>query len=530
MAFAKWNINGVNFDEYGRIEDKLSFDDILDLPNDLPISSNESTLTLVKRMAAIMADMGIENIGSYIGIGIDGRSVAKNICDCTFLADSETPYSAFISSRAGTVAYNIFGSRRFIIKTNYVKKNTDPSVAYELHRTTTFAGIDIINSSNQSLQGQTYGWLTVESEADPLTNNPNFAGSLTNALKFSIYPSANIAISVPPINPYSLRMCEFNTIIQRSSVPFNFYVDVPVVPTITAAAFVNLTTATSLKYFSGVPRVRAGSTVDLSIVARNVISEFYNKTGTFAIINSAQLNDASYILSNLDIDEIYDDGINATHSYNILTTLKSNVSGTISATLRRFSANPALYADQVITYLNIDTFTVNEEELRVRSGSGLNPSIGAHVAFDDQISLLDTQELQFIGNRFAFPYIDFTNQIPAGPNYSLCRNDVSGYRWATFKYTSITSETISRAQIIVTNISELNAQQIKIFVKFNSESEWLDAQTEANEDFEGIVDEDFTLNVTCGDSVNVDYQLVRIGIPYLSQFSFERILFLFISE
>ncbi len=535
MSISQWNINGTKFIQFGKITDKINEDDINSLPNDMPINEGDTSFALITQMATIIRNMGIENLGSFIGTGIDGRNVAQSICDCSFVADTEVPYSAYISSSPSTSAVNIFGSQRFSIRSNYVKKNANSAVSYQLWRSTTYSAIDIILSSTSSLQGQSYGWLSIDSECDPLMTNV-----ITDAIKFQIYPSVNIAANTTPIRPYSYTLYEVNATTQRTAIPFKFYVDLPIIPTIVSATFNSISTSSPMKYFSGVARYQSGSTVNLNIVANNILSEFYNSSGTFAIINSNALNNASYILSNSEVNTIYANNRSINRTYNLVTTLKSNVYGAISATFRKYSAKPSYYSDQTVTYANItvDTNTVNESDIRVNSGSGLNPDISVHTAFNSTESLLTNgnAELQFIYNKFQYPIA-----VPSGPDYSLCVADNSGYRWVTFKYTSFSSSTISRAQLQLTNVSANpeNLQSLmKITVKFNSSANWLNVYLlyisgGANEETSGIYDSvnnTYTSNITCGDSVNIDYVLVRIGISSLSPFSFERALFTLISE
>lgn len=539
MANLRWNINGVKFIDNGKIKDSISQDDVDNIPNSLGIITGESTTEILIKIANLLRTMGIENHGGFLGIGIDGRNVAQNMTDCSFVVTDATennPYSGFISSSPSTMAYNIIPTQRPIIKSNYILKNSNTEAYYKLSRTTTIIGNDIINCSPNSLEGQSYGWLSIDDEGDPLTNNADLAGSV-NAIKFKIYPTENIPLNSAPISPYSLQLYECNSTIQRPANIFKFYIDSPLAPTIVSASITSITQNLTTTYFSGIPRYKAGSTVNIRVIANHILNQFYNYQGTFAIVNSQTLNNARYILSNSEVQTIYAQNVATNATINFTTTYKSNAYGNLAGTLYAYSTKSSIYNDASCTHatntVTVDTNSVVESSIRVSSND-----LGA---YDSTQLLTANYELQFQYNRFIYPTYNYSGDIPSGPNYSLCIGDGNNMRWLTIKQTQ-TTDTISRGQIIITGVSaDINTilpTDLKIEIKFNNAGNWLDARIlfafdGANEETNGIYNSQnltYTVNVTCGESLTANNVYVRIGLKHLSTFSFERLTFVFVCE
>jgi hypothetical protein len=125
--------------------------------------------------------------------------------------------------------------------------------------------------------------------------------------------------------------------------------------------------------------------------------------------------------------------------------------------------------------------TVSDEGSRLRSGSGQYPAAGYGSAYDSAISLKDagyTEELMLLNGQYQVPVGNFAGVQPTpGPDYGSGIG--TNYRYAilnaAFAGNSVSGFTITFQNSSGLSLSDLDTDNIRVQVKVEGVTGWLDA-------------------------------------------------------
>ena len=143
----------------------------------------------------------------------------------------------------------------------------------------------------------------------------------------------------------------------------------------------------------------------------------------------------------------------------IMTVNANAYSVSPSITLVGYNSANQISSTATVTNFRIDTVSTQQAQ-RKTAASGQFPTVGYDLAYDNNVSLNNNEELQMISGQIQYPpKINYGTYVPSGVNYlNVPSGSFSGYRWGFFDMGSITNT--SNIQITFNTTTNFGATTI----------------------------------------------------------------------
>ena len=443
----------------------------------------------------------------------------------------------------------------------------------------------IYDEDNQNLLSDDYTVTNNNTDNDTLTNldleieiekDDHYSGI---SQKEGIFKSFLVTATKVALETGSLIKRAFKFVYEIDSVEnfskLEFYVDTLNTPSI--SNITNISAIHSGKYLSGVPVLKEDDIVKVDYRVNDAVGYFMNSTNISKIQNS-NLKDRIIAYTTKKYTDTNDYIIQDRVPYTSLSQqlnheaeikVEENAyTENLGFDIIAYNARGTDENDDIVTENVTSTGIVIDdisEEINYRyySDIGQFPSWNfsdpeIHLYNNDyaQQSLLNNEELQYLGQRYFYPHTNYsnlplydgTNQQITGDNYShtdISNTSYNTYRWATFKIGTITNE-----RFIIFRINEATnftsdfddgvtmTNDIKLYVNIvntgnNTVTGWFDANKAYNlvdpsSNGDAALDAGSstvrTRRITFGDNNKTGDVYVRIGLPYGSNKSFKDII------
>jgi len=440
---------------------KLSQDTIGNLsilfPSNIGVTSNDSTLgALIKTANSSGGGSSSSSslAGSFISIGSDNKLVAQVIQDVSFYS-TLTNYTGGVCKQFGSFVTNIFDYNEINtpnttqFQTNFLIKHIDATITIffiNTDSTTTSDSHVLTNTSNIGI----YNTLTITDDGDPFIYNLPYANIFTACKYKNTFRNFNINSNYTSSNtliPYIYILKEKLTTssLTYNSYAMSFYVDSSPLPSLTY----NINNFVGVILTSGLYVLPLNSVITFNFTINNITTEFYNSQTIN--INSNFTTEMSILPTQEMIDSCYNTG---SYSFNYYLHINNNISGIETLTLR---VNSLTKHSSTTLYCLIDCTNILESDIRVTSGIGRFTDISQFNSFDSSVPLSNNEELLYIFGNISYPYLDYSNNIPQGLDYSNLTSSFNTYRWFTQKINQDNLPTyITNGYIKLNNLTDIS--------------------------------------------------------------------------
>lgn len=310
-----------------------------------------------------------------------------------------------------------------------------------------------------------------------------------------------------------------------------FYCDVPIIPNLpSTVSITSYPDASNIIYQSGIGYYKSGAPFEVTFTVTNVISKFYNPTGT-GRVSGDQFSTVYGIPTGAQRDE------GASNTFTLITTVLPNAYSdnaiiNVNGINFRNDLSPTAYPVPLGQIMIDSTAPSSEASIRLSSGSGMYPVAGYGLAYDSTESLLANEELLYANNLFTYPSsTDYSSKQPAGPNYSAIGTIT---RWVTFSKTY--TDYISNFTVTFNDAENMNSVIIPNFylhALMSGSTEWIDGNIayigvgspSLNGDSALVyhMSSNTTKKITFGSTPRTGTLYIRIGLSNVSTIRFSSI-------
>jgi hypothetical protein len=391
---------------------------------------------------------------------------------------------------------------------------------------------DSTTLSNSSNIG-TYGTLKVIDDGDPFRNSYQHKGCYRACSYGNSKRSFNVSTlydSNNKIIPYKYTLSESKNSIIIKSIPFLFYVDRGITPSITTTITHQYLTG----FNSGIPCLRNGGNILVTNLLQNCTTEFFNPNIVSYLCNP--IFAVNYTVFVVDIFNLYN---NNSATIRKLININTTLSGLYTLIV---TANSLKNNNSTSSLLLIDN--TNGSTNRVNSGTGRYVNNTIFTPYDDIINITNTEELIYSLGYIQYPNTNFSLYYPVGPNYSnVPPGSYSTYRWITYKFPIPQSTYISRGKLVLSDIImpnsnnslvyniivnmyvDINNNIYDLFLPYGSSSNGVIGSAEyagMNNKFvpRDVINgstlttvSDYYIYMTLGQTITANYAYIRLGIP-----------------
>jgi len=372
------------------------------------------------------------------------------------------------------------------------------------------AYIDTVDEGNATLSvgddTGAYSALNITVDEDPYLGEPGKEG---------IYQQ--LGANITPVAPLSIGLHAYY--MEHSATgatpSLDFYVDDPILTTLSSVVIT--LPGSNTKFVSGVPSLSATDNILFSCRVNDAVQTHYNavRLGTISGANIVNTNLAPPVVPptlGSAVDYI-SEPINPT-----------GYAETLPVVITPYSSNDAAgtpYNDTLLSRVDL----LSDESARVESGSGEFPAAGYGTLFDSTQSLktVYTEELQMLNGKYQRPNGDYTGNLPtAGEDYDVGMGVAD--RWVTFQSAVLSNNSAFDLDLLAAeDFAAIETPGVKIYVKVEGETGWLDANTSYPGTGNPVADGDpamvygsssaTTKRVTFGSTVRSGNLFVRIAFP-----------------
>jgi len=200
-------------------------------------------------------------------------------------------------------------------------------------------------------------------------------------------------------------------------------------------------THTSGSYVSGIPTLETGDSLNVEFRVNNAIKKFYHNTAV-GIVSGTFITDVNILPTGADRNE----GSNPLFMTTAIVSMSGYTEDASVSCIAQNSAGEQVSSNTISNVpgakIRIDSVSLlpstseflNEGD---RLESGMTDFAYTGTTFDPTISIAGTRELQVINGVYQYPpLVDYTNNIPPGPDYS----GLTGFRYVTYNLGTITDE------------------------------------------------------------------------------------------